>query len=93
MQAGPPLTVFVLQVSYSTLAGANGAKEQNSTTCIYQICEVINTTGKKKKKKSKNYKLSTAFNDICYHASKILHRTETKQIKVIQWSNQDLSNR
>lgn len=38
----------------------------------------------KKKKKSKNYKLSTAFNDICYHASKILHRTETKQIKVIQ---------
>lgn len=36
------------------------------------------------KKKNKNYKLSTAFNDICYHASKILHRTETKQKKVIQ---------
>lgn len=53
MQAGPPLRVFVLQVSYSTLAGANGAKEQNSTTCIYQICEIINTTGKKKKKRVK----------------------------------------
>lgn len=47
IQAGPPLRILVLQVSYSTLTDANGAKEQNSTVCIYQMCEVINTTEKK----------------------------------------------
>ena len=43
------------------------------------------------KKFKKIHRLSTGFNDICHHARKILHKTETKQ-KLIQRSNQDLSN-
>lgn len=37
---------------------------------------------RKKEIMSKNRRLSTALNDVCNHASKIIHKTETK--KVIQ---------